>query len=175
MRRLVFSFLLFRRYADPVGQVLRPDPDTPRRFCFPIVRGTMSRCASEVLKGEGKPKMTLGDGLQDWQMRSTRGGLVPRKSANRARSKTEGCAGSADPYCGGAGAGARHVFDCRHDCENDCDGKHNRKCCKDKTRDHLTRPYSNNDLLNHIAGACVPSVPWRHMGRTGHPGATRKF
>ena len=65
--------------------------------------------------------MTLGDGLQDWQMRSTRGGLAPRESANRARGKTEGCAGSADPYCGGAGAGARHVFDCRHDCENNCE------------------------------------------------------
>jgi hypothetical protein len=175
LRRLVFSFLLFRRHADPVGQVLRPDPDTPRRFCLPIVRGTMSRCASEMLEGEGKPKMTLGDGLQDWQMRSTRGGLAPRKSANRARGKTEGCAGSADPYWGGAGAGARHVFDCRHDCENNCDGKHHRKCCKDKTRDHLTRPYSNNDLLNHIAGAFVPSVPWRHMDRTGRLGATRKF
>jgi hypothetical protein len=45
----------------------------------------MSRRASEVLKGEGKPKMILGDGLQGRQMRSTRGGLGPRKSANRAR------------------------------------------------------------------------------------------
>jgi hypothetical protein len=47
-----------------LGQVLRSDPDAPCRLCFPIVWRTMSRHASEVLKADGKPKMTLCDGLR---------------------------------------------------------------------------------------------------------------
>jgi hypothetical protein len=39
------------------------------------------------------------------------------------------------------------MVDRRHDGENNCNCKRNRKRCEDKTRDHDALPYSNNDLL----------------------------
>jgi hypothetical protein len=47
-----------------LGQVLDLTPTLPVSLIFPVVGGTMSRRASEVLKGDGKPKMTLCDGLR---------------------------------------------------------------------------------------------------------------
>jgi hypothetical protein len=47
-----------------LGQVFRPDPDFSRQFCFPIVGMPTSRRAREVLKTNGKPKMTRCNGLR---------------------------------------------------------------------------------------------------------------
>jgi hypothetical protein len=48
------------------------------------------------------------------------------------------------------------VFDGRHDCENDCDGKHNRKSCEDKTRDHIAR----SDLSGAFLFRALPGAVW---------------
>jgi hypothetical protein len=61
---LFLAFCFFAAMRILLGQVLRPDPDVSRRLCFPIVGRTMSRRRGEVLKADGKPKMTLCDGLQ---------------------------------------------------------------------------------------------------------------
>jgi hypothetical protein len=56
------GFLFFALFSSPLqilrGQVLRLGPDASRRFCFSDRWRMMSRRASEVLKADGKPKMT---------------------------------------------------------------------------------------------------------------------
>jgi hypothetical protein len=75
----------------------------------------MSPRASEVIKADGKPKMTLCDGLRIGVAIDTSAAVLPRgKSAIRAW-RNDNRVGSADPYCRRAGARARNVFDCRHD------------------------------------------------------------
>jgi hypothetical protein len=75
------------------------------------------------------------------------------------RGETAARVGSTDPYWRGAGTRAWDVFDRRHDCKNDHYGKSNRKSCKDKTRDHVALPYSNNNQLNLSPSLWFHAIP----------------